>query len=105
MIQILIRYLNTIFGLYVICIYVLTDDVSGEGSMMDQIKDFAAFVIVYDIDTIIMGPLFNNFFRPQDMTIDDDHKKLLEEKKKASAINDEDGQSAIIAYDLEAHQK
>ena len=35
MIQVLFRYLVTIFGLYTICIYVLTDDKSGEGSKMD----------------------------------------------------------------------
>ena len=79
MIQIMVRYMMTIFGLYTICIYVLTDDVSGGGSMMDQIKDFAAFVIIYDIDTIIMGPLFNNFFRPQDMELDQAHQDCLKE--------------------------
>ena len=62
MIQIMVRYMMTIFGLYTICIYVLTDDISGEGNMVDQIKDFTAFVIIYDIDTIIMGPFSRSSF-------------------------------------------
>lgn len=42
--------------------------------------NFAAFVIIYDIDTIIMGPLFNNFFTENTMEMDDAHKKAVEKK-------------------------
>ena len=69
MIQILLRYIMVVFGLYVICIYVLTDGKDEEGSKMDQIKDFAAFVIVFDLDTIICGPFLNNFFNPSDLEL------------------------------------
>ena len=73
MIQIMVRYIVTIFGLYTICIYVLTDDASEEGDMMSQIQDFTAFMIIYDIDALIMGPLFNKFIKPQDWELDDQH--------------------------------
>jgi len=70
MVQIFVRYVMSVFGMYVICIYVLTDDKEEEGTKMDQIKDFAAFVIVFDLDTIIVGPFLNNFFNPSDMELD-----------------------------------
>lgn len=73
MVQILVRYVVSIFGLYSFCIFILTDDVGGEVTMTDQVKDFAAFVIIYDIDSIIMGPLFNNFVKPQDLELCEEH--------------------------------
>ena len=81
MIQILVRYLMTVFGLYVICIYVLTDDKEEEGTKMDQIKDFTAFVIIFDLDTIIVGPFLNNFFNPSDLELH------LEEDEQKDQVN------------------
>ena len=88
MIQIMVCYIVTIFGLYTICIYVLTDDASEEGDMMSQIQDFTAFMIIYDIDALIMGPLFNNFIKPQDWELDDQHKEELEKKKEDADENE-----------------
>ena len=79
MIEILFRYIMVVFGQYVICIYVLTDGKGEEGSKMDQIKDFAAFVIVFDLDTIICGPFLNNFFNPSDLELHFDGGDQLEE--------------------------
>ena len=84
----MVRYIVTIFGLYTICIYVLTDDASEEGDMMSQIQDFTAFMIIYDIDALIMGPLFNNFIKPQDWDLDDQHKEELSEMKEGADENE-----------------
>ena len=48
---------------------------------MDQIKDFTAFVIIFDLDTIIVGPFLNNFFNPSDLELH------LEEDEQKDRVN------------------
>lgn len=52
--------------------------------------NFAAFVIIYDIDTIIMGPLFNNFFTENTMEMDDAHVEAVKKKHKDDGLPHED---------------
>lgn len=70
MVQVLLRYILTMFGLYSILFYVLTSPngvtaVSQE-PYMDKIMNFTALIIIIDLDNLLVGQLRYNFFGVND---------------------------------------
>lgn len=83
MVQFLFRYMGTLFAMYVIFLYILSDPKGGYGddalTYMDKIQNFTSLVIILELDDIIIGQLVYNFFGPTDCDIDETHEEKIKE--------------------------
>lgn len=91
MIQIFLRYMGTLFAMFTILFYILTNPKGQYGDdaelYIDKIQNFTSLVIIMELDDIIIGQLVYNFFGPLDCDADEHHIDIVTEKNKENKQN------------------